>query len=247
MEPVVGWAFSAQDQSGSRLYTSSSYGSLRSWNLSTNDPGVLLPGRVNTSHLLADPAGRWLAGSDRNKVRVWQLPDPDSVHLLEGHSLLISTLAASPDGGILASGSEDHTIRLWQLPEAVPLPGASLLEGVSGAVRQLLYLPGAGRLSPDHIVASEETLIHTWAVEHLDRFLHSLPASLEMSELQRWEKQASRLEAGSAEKKWLEFGTHLVHWQHRYDIEIQEISQVVQVGRYDIEIDVVDGDSWQSR
>ena len=243
LEPVVGWAFSTTGQQSGRLFTSSSYGTVRSWRIGTNEPGVSLPGRVNTNLLLVDPAGSWLACSDRSKVRIWHLPDPADSSVLDGHSFLITALAASPDGKILVSGADDHTIRLWQMPECVPLPGRHVLEGLSGGVRALSYIPGAGSGIPDHIAGSDDSLIHVWAVDNLAGFLHELPGSLDLAELHRWENWKSNLEPGGAESKWLDYGVDLAHWQHRFDIDLQEMVQTVTIGQYDIEIEAVKEDS----
>ena len=243
LEPVVGWVFSPPSNLTSRLFTSSSYGTVRPWNVGMNESSPSLPGRVNTNQLLADPAGNWLVCADRSAVRVWHLPESENSKRLEGHALLVTSLAASPDGQILASGAEDHTIRLWQMPLGIPLPGTNLLEGLSGGIRLLRYLAGSGRGAADHIAASDGSLIYLWVLDDLDSFLRRLPGSFDILELNRWEKWLTSLETGSPERKWLSFGIDLAHWQRRYDIDLQETTPMVSIGDYDIEIAAVDEDS----
>ncbi|MBW4686278.1 MAG: serine/threonine protein kinase [Komarekiella atlantica HA4396-MV6] len=42
-------------------------------------------------------------------------PNWQCIHTLKGHSSMVSAIAISPDGQLLASGSNDNTIKLWQL------------------------------------------------------------------------------------------------------------------------------------
>src|SRR5262245_5875987 len=62
---------------------------------------------------------RVAAGNNLGQILVWDLPDkpggdPPKPRLrLDGHTNVISQLAATPDCGTLISASYDHTIRYW--------------------------------------------------------------------------------------------------------------------------------------
>lgn len=65
------------------------------------------------------PTRRVAAGNNLGQIVVWELPEkpggdpPKPVLRLDGHTNVISRLAATPDGKVLISASYDHTIRYW--------------------------------------------------------------------------------------------------------------------------------------
>src|SRR5258708_34311676 len=63
---------------------------------------------------------------------------------LEGHSGMVTSVAFSPDGGLLASASRDDTIKLWD-----PQTGEHLrtLEGHSDSVLSVAFSPDGGLLT----------------------------------------------------------------------------------------------------
>jgi WD40 repeat protein len=72
------------------------------------------------------------------------------MHTLEGHTLMVNTLAFSPNGARLASGSNDGTIKLWD-----PRTGEEVLtlRGHNSGVLSLAFSPDGHRLvsgSIDH-------------------------------------------------------------------------------------------------
>src|SRR5450759_2648122 len=74
---------------------------------------------------------------------------------LEGHEGVVSSVAWSPDGQILASGSEDQTIRLWN-----PYEGQLLktLHGHSAPVTSVAWSPDGQILAS----GSEDQTIRLW-------------------------------------------------------------------------------------
>ena len=51
-------------------------------------------------------------------VRVWDVAtgdDYDPLHILQGHTSNVSSVAWSPDGSHLASGSSDETVKVWEV------------------------------------------------------------------------------------------------------------------------------------
>ena len=68
--------------------------------------------------LAFSPDGHWIAtgSSDRQKLRLWNVRDGESVRkTFTGQVGDVWSLAFAPEGGLLASGSRDSPIRLWTM------------------------------------------------------------------------------------------------------------------------------------
>ena len=100
------------------------------------EPRELSGHTASMSHAVFTSDGRWLAtGSAEydghtfrvdSRVHLWDLRAASAAsRLLAGHATRITALAASADGGWLASASDDGDVRLWNLraddPGATPL------------------------------------------------------------------------------------------------------------------------------
>src|SRR4051812_48917281 len=72
------------------------------------------------------PPGGVAAGNTLGQIVVGELPDkpggdtPKPVARLDGHTNVISRLAATPDGKTLISASYDRSIRYWDIPAKLP-------------------------------------------------------------------------------------------------------------------------------
>jgi WD40 repeat protein len=75
---------------------------------------------------------RIAAGNNLGQILVWELPEkpggdaPKPLARLDGHTNVISHLAATPDGKTLISTSYDHTVRYWDVPEKLPEPSETV-------------------------------------------------------------------------------------------------------------------------
>src|SRR3954462_568758 len=78
------------------------------------------------------PTRRVAAGNNLGQILVWDQPEkpggdpPKPVLRFDGHTNVVSRLAATPDGRTLVSASYDHTVRYWDLPETLPAPSETV-------------------------------------------------------------------------------------------------------------------------
>jgi WD40 repeat protein len=99
------------------------------WNLIWDADWVTAVAFIGASRSVA-------AGNNLGQILVWELPDqpvgdpPKPILRLDGHTNVISRLAATPDGKTLLSASYDHTIRYWD-PFAKPDGDAQLVLNAS--------------------------------------------------------------------------------------------------------------------
>ncbi len=145
-------AFSADSRT---LFTASTDGAVRAWDLAAPDPTVdprLLRGNPYlVTALAASPDGRWLVagtgcpliiGECDHSVRLWDLAlaDPGAPPLiLRGHAADIRGLAFSSDGRWLVTGDSSSVLRLWDLAAAQPSATVRQLPGDAGDVSYFAF------------------------------------------------------------------------------------------------------------
>jgi WD40 repeat protein len=86
---------------------------LNLWRLQSDQVEVLLPTKTVARAMALSPDGRTLAVTTGWSVKVHDWPDLSERATLVGHKQIVTSLAFSPDGSILASGSADGTVRFW--------------------------------------------------------------------------------------------------------------------------------------
>jgi len=62
-----------------------------------------------------------ISGSLDFSIRTWNTTTWQQIHVLTGHTSVVSGIAISPNGPILASASWDKTARLWNLENGLPI------------------------------------------------------------------------------------------------------------------------------
>jgi len=134
-EPVYSVSFSPK---GSTLVSGSSKGSVEFWDVEGKCRLDILKSKALSSikSLAFSSDGSTLAVGgdtvsdyvDAKYVEIWDINEKKIIHVLDGHSDLVYSVAFSPDGQLLASGSKDGNVKLWNVKsgkETLPLPEQS--------------------------------------------------------------------------------------------------------------------------
>ncbi|MEX5636606.1 toll/interleukin-1 receptor domain-containing protein [Parafrankia sp. FMc2] len=144
---------------GETLASGSQDGTIRLWNIATQDSQPL-PGGITVWSVAFSPDGRTLAsGSNDHTVRLWDMtagPLPELVASRTEHTASVGSVAFSLDRHTLASGSNDHTVRLWDATDPAAPRLLHTLTDNTGPVNTVAFSPdrrtlasGSGNINGD--------------------------------------------------------------------------------------------------
>jgi hypothetical protein len=131
---------------GKRLASASGDGTLKIWDVATNNCLAMLSGHRDLVHHVAfSPDGKKIASaSDDRTLKIWDAETHSCLATLTGHRGDILHLAFSPDGTRIASASLDRTLKIW---DAATDRCLATLSEHDNAVNHLAFSPDGRRLA----------------------------------------------------------------------------------------------------
>ncbi|GMH71660.1 hypothetical protein TL16_g05712 [Triparma laevis f. inornata] len=117
MTSVMGVSFGRDNT----IYSSSTDGRVRTWNLAANGREKLkIEGHEEEANEVAvsSDGSTIISGhgeDDFGEVRVWDAQTGEEKACLEGHTSAVGSVAISKDAKLAISGSDDNTVRIWSL------------------------------------------------------------------------------------------------------------------------------------
>ena len=94
-------------------------------------------------------------GADDATIKLWDVAGGQERTTLKGHRSLVTAVAYSPDGTLVASASFDHDIRLWN---AATGEHTGTLRGHTDRVRALAFSPDGKTIAS----AGNDRVIRLW-------------------------------------------------------------------------------------
>ena len=117
---------------------------LELWDLATAEKIPVFRGHLNTvSCVVFHPDGKMIASAEGSDIKLWDVATGKNIATLNGHpgistSMVITSIAFSPDGEILVSGDDERAIKLWDVSSGKNI---ATLKGHRGPVFSVAFSP----------------------------------------------------------------------------------------------------------
>ena len=112
-------------------------GSFILWDVSTRERAGTLEG-AGGSAVAFSPDGAQLATAAGSAIQLWDVASRKETATLKGHTGSATSLAFSPNGGLLASGSYDSTVKLWDVASRKEI---ATLRGHTSQINAVVFSP----------------------------------------------------------------------------------------------------------
>ena len=112
-------------------------GSFILWDVSTRERAGTLEGAGGTA-VAFSPDGAQLATAAGSAIQLWDVASRKETATLKGHTGSATSLAFSPNGGLLASGSYDSTVKLWDVASRKEI---ATLRGHTSQINAVVFSP----------------------------------------------------------------------------------------------------------
>ena len=205
---------------------------VRLWQMPDGKPLATLTGHTSwVNGISFSPDGQLLASCSEDKtIRLWQMPDGKPLATLTDHTSWVEDISFSPDGQLLASCSSDKTIRLWSMSDGNK--HLAPLIGHTDKVNGISFSPD-GQLLASY---SSDKTIKLWS-SPVFQLSHLPIKQLGQHNRESVQKTLQYGEINKEEKNWLEFMQALMNWHQRFDVEVEDVPQIISTGEFDIEIE----------
>jgi hypothetical protein len=100
-----------------------------------------------------------MSNGETTEAVIWEVATGEPLHILQGHTGLVSSVAFAPDGKTAASASSDNSIILWEV-ETGSLQ--HILQGHTSFINRVVFSPDGTRLAS----ASDDATMILWNTEN---------------------------------------------------------------------------------
>ncbi len=180
--------------------------------------------------LLWTPDDRTLISGGRdNYVHLWDMPAGRHRKELFRHSNDVGRMVLDASGRFLLTGGMYQSARLWDLARCELL---TPIQGYSNVISDFLLAPETLTLA----TSDWDGKVVLWQLG--PALLRALPLNrIALHDIEWIEAMLHDEALTRAGEAWLRYTLALLHWRHRFDIEVDDAPRRIEAGEFDIEIE----------